>query len=319
MLVSYTVKIDEAGVSRLHTLLDRNRRKAEDAAKALALAEKYNISPQTGDLPVSSVPGDPGREQRALGRLTKALSSGLALAFRAMPVTKQKTPETPTPLQFSTEGISAALDEANRLLNARRPVLKLYGDASGLLSVASNAASRVRGMFADISLGKAGATGLKLATGGRFTAPTHAEIAEDGDPEYVIPIKKLPLALPLIRRMLAELPLSATSYLGLGKTSPEPQTYPHLWEFSPPSRSFVGLPPSLVSRSGNNLPLSPILSNFRHSAAQKATVNRTVTVPCTFNIQATGTDPEALGRNLYNLAEHQLARRLQSVFDQEGV
>ena len=39
MLVSYAVKIDESGVSRLHSLLDQNRRKAADTAAAFATLE----------------------------------------------------------------------------------------------------------------------------------------------------------------------------------------------------------------------------------------------------------------------------------------
>ena len=40
MLVSYSVKIDESGVSRLHTLLDLNRKKAADTASTFERAEK---------------------------------------------------------------------------------------------------------------------------------------------------------------------------------------------------------------------------------------------------------------------------------------
>ena len=40
LLVSYAVKIDESGVSRLHTLLDQNRKKAADTAAAFDRAEK---------------------------------------------------------------------------------------------------------------------------------------------------------------------------------------------------------------------------------------------------------------------------------------
>ena len=39
MLVSYAVKIDESGVSRLHTLLDQNRKKASETAAAFAALE----------------------------------------------------------------------------------------------------------------------------------------------------------------------------------------------------------------------------------------------------------------------------------------
>ena len=44
-----------------------------------------------------------------------------------------------------------------------------------------------------------------MSTGGRFTRPTDVQVAEDGDAEYIIPVKKEGRALPLLRRLLSEL------------------------------------------------------------------------------------------------------------------
>ncbi|MBR5759478.1 MAG: Mu-like prophage major head subunit gpT family protein, partial [Thermoguttaceae bacterium] len=52
---------------------------------------------------------------------------------------------------------------------------------------------------------------LKSSTGGRFDRPTATEIAEDGDPEYVIPVKKESMAVPLLRQLIGELSDSAYS------------------------------------------------------------------------------------------------------------
>ena len=54
------------------------------------------------------------------------------------------------------------------------------------------------------------------ATGGHFSSPTMTEIAEDGDPEYVIPVKKESIALPLLRQLFGELSDSARETLREG-------------------------------------------------------------------------------------------------------
>ena len=43
---------------------------------------------------------------------------------------------------------------------------------------------------------------LRSSTGGRFTRSTTTEVAEDGQTEYIIPIQKETIAVPLIRQMM---------------------------------------------------------------------------------------------------------------------
>ena len=127
-------------------------------------------------------------------------------------------------LDFSD--LSARVDEF--LKESAKKKLSFSADASDLVSTASSALSRVRSMVENANLtlhvktevedpktgdDKPDAGLVRLATGGRFSSPTHAEIAEDGDPEYVIPVKKEDEALPLVRSLLSELSASARDSL----------------------------------------------------------------------------------------------------------
>ncbi|MBP5231640.1 MAG: hypothetical protein ILO68_07905, partial [Clostridia bacterium] len=125
---------------------------------------------------------------------------------------------------------------------------------------------------------------LEAAAGGRFTSPTKAEIAEDGDPEYVIPVKKESLALPLLRQLIGELSGSARDALrrDLGENSP----------------ALSGLP--------------SLLSSARAAAAPVITQNQTnsVQAPVTIEVHAEGSSPEEIGRSIYDVAERYLLRTL---------
>lgn len=360
MLVSYGVKIDEAGISRLHTLLSQNRQKAGEAAIAFDRAEKalgklasrfadvIRFAPQnlTGlwstltSLPsdraaqpvrsdrsdptagpydperagvllspsaasssfaalISSASiHDPGKQERDLSRFTSALSLSITSALRhtnqSSPLGKVAASRTDDvfPLAIDTSAVESSMATVSRLINANAPTLHITANTSGLISAASNAVSRVRSILSGVSLNFGSLPELKLATGGRFSAPTHAEIAEDGDPEYVIPVKKTSRALPLIRQMLGELPAQALTQLRLSLSLPGPSPSPGA--ILSPTFSLPGL-----------TRVAPVhISN-----------NTTVTAPCSVSVQSAVADPVAVGHSVYDLAERQLLRSLRSVFD----
>ena len=61
-----------------------------------------------------------------------------------------------------------------------------------------------------------------MSSGGRFARPTSVQVAEDGDAEYIIPVKKENKALPLLRPLLSELSPEARQSL----TGPEQKSEP---------------------------------------------------------------------------------------------
>ena len=103
--------------------------------------------------------------------------------------------------------------------------LPLIADASAVVSAGQEVLAQLQAMFASTRLTvnasvsiSGGFPGfpLKAATGGRFSSPTMTEIAEDGDPEYVIPVKKESMAVPLLRQLFGELSDSARETLREG-------------------------------------------------------------------------------------------------------
>ena len=124
---------------------------------------------------------------------------------------------------------------------------------------------------------------LKAATGGRFTRPQQVEIAEDGDPEYVIPVKKEGIAVPLLRQLIGELSASARESLQAGTLG----------------GSLNSLSGMLSSASGATAP------------TVNQTNNNTVQAPVSINVTASGVDPEAVGRSVYDVAEQYLLRTIR--------
>ena len=115
------------------------------------------------------------------------------------------------------------------------------------------------------------------------------EIAEDGDPEYVIPVKKESIALPLLRQLFGELSDSARETLkaGLGENGR--------------SDALSGLPDLLASGPAAAAPVVNQNSN------------QTVEAPVSISVTAAGTDPEAVGKSIYDVAERYLLRTLQAL------
>ena len=86
--------------------------------------------------------------------------------------------------------------------------------ASGTAAAAPAAApSGSSGASAEASSPKQTRPVLQSSTGGRFAKRITTEVAEDGDPESIIPVKKENLAVPLLRQLFSELSASARASL----------------------------------------------------------------------------------------------------------
>ena len=157
----------------------------------------------------------------------------------------------------------------------------------------------------------------KAATGGRFTSPTKAEIAEDGDPEYVIPVKKESIAVPLLSQLFSELSDSAKEALGIGVDQADSKN--GLSGDSEQSGMFSGFS-GLFSSSAEKTEKMDALSGLPElllsaSSAAAPVVNQNTTAsvqaPVSINVTAAGSDPEAVGKSIYDVAERYLLRTLE--------
>ena len=207
-LASFAVDIDEGGVNRLQSVLEQNRDLAVGLASAFDAARS-------------------------------SMEDFIQYATDELPSLPFFSPETFTegvPGAFSPDlDFTRAAKQLETFLAGAKKQMRLTADASGIVSAASAALSQVRGMFASANLtlkatvemegdipsgsassGSSDSSGSssggpkavpvkQLATGGRFSSPTRAEIAEDGDPEYVVPVKKENEAVPLVHSLLSEM------------------------------------------------------------------------------------------------------------------
>ena len=267
-LASFGVEIDETGLLRLQEALTKNRALADDLAAAFNRAQEAMTSFFDSMAEISMPTLDFGS-----GGIAGEASHGLNIPF------------------------SLDMTKANRELNAffkeAGKNLKLTADASGIVSAGQSALNTLRSLYSSTTLSvranvqtsstSGGGinlnTMLKAATGGRFTRPQQVEIAEDGDPEYVIPVKKEGIAVPLLRQLIGELSASARESLQGG--------------------SLGGLSGMLSSAAGANAP------------TVNQTNNNSVQAPVSINVTASGSDPEAVGRSVYDVAEQYLLRTLK--------
>ncbi len=267
-LASFGVEIDETGLLRLQEALTKNRALADDLAAAFNRAQEAMTSFFASMTEITMPTLDFGS-----GGIAGEAASGLSIPF------------------------SLDMTKANRELNAffkeAGKNLKLTADASGVVSSGRGALNTLRSLYSSTTLSvranvqtsstSGGGinlnTMLKAATGGRFTKPQQVEIAEDGDPEYVIPVKKEGIAVPLLRQLIGELSASARESLQ--------------------GSSLGGLSGLLSSASGANAP------------TVNQTNNNSVQAPVSINVTASGSDAEAVGRSVYNVAEQYLLRTLK--------
>ena len=267
-LASFGVEIDETGLLRLQEALTKNRALVNDLAAAFNRAQEAMTSFFASMTEITMPTLDFGS-----GGIAGEAASGLSIPF------------------------SLDMTKANRELNAffkeAGKKLKLTADASGIVSAGQGALNRLRSLYSSTTLSvranvqtsstSGGGinlnTMLKAATGGRFTRPQQVEIAEDGDPEYVIPVRKEGIAVPLLRQLIGELSASARESLQ--------------------GSSLGGLSGLLSSASGAN---APTVNQTNHNSVQ---------APVSINVTASGSDPEAVGRSVYNVAEQYLLRTIR--------
>ncbi len=375
-LASFGVEIDETGLERLQAAMEKNRILAEDLALAF------------------------GRAQDAVTSFFQSLQEIPMpnLGFGATGLNSDG--ESNLMLPFSLD-----MNQANRQLSAfmkeAGKTLSLSADASGIVSAGQGALNTLRSMFAasglsikasvqlsgmssdslnGIKLGDLTAT-TRAATGGRFSSPTKAEIAEDGDPEYVIPVKKESMAVPLLRQLIGELSDSAKETLreavgeaddkhqsGASMIPPErsnqisgslennnqfPASQNHSDLLSGSSESSNPHSPNparsdnlsgsldqlgsfllkqergdlhsgspdpntthvpTTQESFNSLAALPDLLASASAAAAPVinqSTSNSVQAPVSTNVTAAGSDPEAVGHSVYDVAEHYLLRTLQ--------
>ena len=267
-LASFGVEIDETGLLRLQEELTKNRAFADDLAAAFGRAQEAMTSFFDSMAEITMQTLDFGS-----GGIAGEAASGLSIPF------------------------SLDMTKANRELNAffkeAGKNLKLTADASGVVSAGRGALNTLRSLYSSTTLSvranvqTSSASGginlntmLKAATGGRFTRPQQVEIAEDGDPEYMIPVKKEGIAVPLLRQLIGELSASARESLQSG--------------------SLNELSGMLASAGGANAP------------TVNQTNNNSVQAPVSIQVTASGSDPEAVGRSVYDVAEQYLLRTLKA-------
>ena len=279
-LASFAVDIDEAGVSRLQAILTENRELADSLAAAFNAASEAirSFAEDLGILPNFS---------NGYGITTEGMSGfgGLAVGL----------------------DLSKAFSDYEAFTALVKQPLSLKVNTSGITSAARSAMSSVRSIFAEpvdirfrADLGgeesKSAGTTLKMSTGGRFSSPTDVQVAEDGDAEYIIPVKKEEKALPLLRQLLSELsPAARESITNSGSGIQDMKL----------------MPAESRERAGT------ILSGSL-AAGEVGTIiyqtHQNVSAPVSIQVHASGTDPEQVGQSLYSMTERYLQRTLESAF-----
>ena len=270
-LASFAVEIDEAGVFRLQRVLAEDRDLADELAASFSAASE------------------------AIERFAEDLSLTLPSLYGG------EGHGVTTETGFGTAGLRVGLDltEAEEQLSsflklAQKP-LSLSANASGMVSAARTALANIRSLFSDPLViqakvessgdpgggGGGGDTVMRMSSGGRFTKPTDVQVAEDGDAEYIIPVKKEDRAVPLLRQLLSELSPGARESLSPGE----------------------GI-----------MPLSGGVMAGAATAAQVIQNHSNVSAPVHIDVHASGGNGEQIGKTVYDTAERYLLRTLEGVF-----
>ena len=302
------MEIDESGLDKLQKALKQNRTLAQELASAFDSARNA-VSEFFKQLSASTLPsGELSPYQRLMEMSEKGISFSMDLEVSDAEETLKAFMEnaqqffdgTPLPLKADESPLVTVAEETLFMLQAlyAETLLPLMADASAVISAGQDALAQLQSLFASTHLTvnasvniSGGISGfpMKAATGGRFSSPTMTEIAEDGDPEYVIPVKKESFALPLLRQLFGELSDSARETLREG--------------FGTKDRAdaLSGLPDLLSSASSA---AAPVINQTSNSSVQ---------APVSINVTAAGTDPEAVGKSIYDVTERYLLRTLGGV------
>ena len=285
-LASFAVEIDEAGVSRLQQVLEENRELADGLTAAFnaAAAAIQSFADELGLLPGFSAGGTVTEGMPGLGALALGLDTSAAKADLASLINLVKTP------------------------------LSLSANASGIVSAARSAYGSVKSMFSQPipitakveteggeGSGDGGGPALKMSAGGRFSGPTDVQVAEDGDAEYIIPVKKENRAVPLLKQLLAELSPAAREQLN---NSGFIIHHSELYDVNKTGYD--------ISKAGNLL--SGGLSAGQPAGAQITRNNSNVSAPVTIQVRASGANAEQIGQKLYDTTERYLLRTLRLAF-----
>ena len=222
-LASFGVDIDESGVSRLQQILTENKTLGD------SLAASFNAAAEGVKAFKESISTDlPSLFGGGYGNVTENLFGSAGGLKIGLNMTEPKK------------------EIASFTADAKKEI-PLSANASGIVSAARTALENIRSLFSetftinvrastntDDGDGKkdsrtdsrnrddTGSAFLRMSTGGRFTRPTDVQVAEDGDAEYIIPVKKEGRALPLIRQLLSE--LSPEARKSLAPTTQAPET-----------------------------------------------------------------------------------------------
>ena len=281
-LASFGVDIDESGVSRLQKILAENRTLADslsasfDAASESVKAFRESISEDFPTLFSGS----------GYGNVTENLFGEYAGLKIGLNMTEPKK------------------EIASFTENAKKPI-PLTANASSIVSAARTAMESVRSLFSETftlnvraetntdrkseepssrqdsrNREEIGSAFLRMSSGGRFSRPTSVQVAEDGDAEYIIPVKKENRALPLLRQLLGEL--------------------------SPAARQ------SLTEGTGTAALVAPLPSASAVTGSSVTQNNQNVSAPVTINVNASGSDANRIGQSIYDTAERYLLRTLRS-------
>ena len=305
-LASFGVEIDESGLDKLQKALRQNRTLAEQLASAFDSARNA-VSEFFKQLSASTLPsGELSPYQRLMEMSEKGISFSMDLEVSDAEETLKAFMEnaqqffdgTPLPLKANESPLVTVAEETLFMLQALygETLLPLMADASAVISAGQDALAQLQSMFASMHLTvnasvniSGGISGfpMKAATGGRFSSPTMTEIAEDGDPEYVIPVKKESMAVPLLQQLFGELSDSARETLRAGFGENEQ------------ADALSGLPDLLSSASSA---AAPVINQTSNSSVQ---------APVSINVTAAGTDPETVGKSIYDVTERYLLRTLE--------
>ena len=268
-LASFAVELDEAGIARLQSVLAENTALADSLAAAFgaASASLHAFAEDLGLLPDFSGRGVVTESLNGLG----GLSLGLDL--------------------------SQAFTDYERFTALVKQPIALKASAAGITSAARTALNSVRSLFAaPVTLhvkaeqegggtDPGGGPPVKMSAGGRFSRPTEVQVAEDGDAEYIIPVKKEERAVPLLRRLLSEL---------------SPAAREKLTEFRMKNEA-----------AGSILSGSPAAGQALSIVTRDA---RSVSAPVSIQVHASGADAKEIGQSLYSVTERYLLRTLESAF-----
>ncbi|MBP5728525.1 MAG: hypothetical protein J6Y48_15750 [Clostridia bacterium] len=306
-LASFAVELDETGIARLQSVLAENTALADSlsAAFSVASASLHTFAEDLGLLPDFSGRGIVTESLKGLG----GLSLGLDL--------------------------SQAFTDYERFTALMKQPVSLKANAAGITSAARTALNSVRSLFAaPVTLHvKAEQEGggadpgagppVKMSAGGRFSRPTEVQVAEDGDAEYIIPVKKEERAVPLLRRLMAELSPAAREKLTNSESAIAVTQIKDLdsCRMGVMNRAEARMTPQQF-RIGGEGGMRPgiIGSVITGSPAAGQAVNvitrdaRTVSAPVNIQVHAQGTDAKQVGQSLYSMTERYLLRTLESAF-----